>query len=90
MDIVIHWWFVWLIGMLAFGAYAVLNQVDRISFIIAKIDLNLKEIAPLFFNGRKFTWFIISIFVAFGFFLLFCVSMFINILHAAQVSVKLF
>jgi hypothetical protein len=67
MDIVIHWWFVWLIGMLAAGAYAVLNQVDRIASILAKIDLKLKDISPLFFNGRKFTWFVISVFVAFGF-----------------------
>lgn len=90
MEIVVHWWFVWLIGMLAAGAYAVINQLDRVASVLAKIDLKLKDIAPLFFNGRKFTWFVISVFITFGFFILFCVSIFINVLHAAQVSVKLF
>ena len=90
MEFLIHLWFVWLVLMLGFAAYTVLNQVDRMKSIIAKIDLNLKDIAPLFFNGRKFTWFVISAVVTFGFFILFSVSIFINIVHAIGVHVKLF
>ncbi|MDD5674428.1 MAG: hypothetical protein PHC61_09705 [Chitinivibrionales bacterium] len=90
MEIVIHLWPLWLIGMLAGGAYMVANQVERIAPIFKKINLTLQDIAPLFFNGRKFTAFIVSIFLTFGFFILFCVSMFINIMRAVRLSVKLF
>ena len=90
MEQVIHLWFLWLIGMLGFAAYAVINHTDRIAAILSEIDLRLKDIAPLFFNGRKFTWFVISAFVAFGFFMLFSVSLFLNIMRAIKVSFKLF
>lgn len=90
METLIHLWFVWLVLMLGSAAYTILNQVDRMKSILAKIDLNLKDIAPLFFNGRKFTLFVISAVVTFGFFILFSVSIFINIVHAIGVHVKLF
>ena len=90
MEIVIHLWLLWLIGMLACGAYAAVNHLERIASILRKIDLKLQDIAPLFFNGRKFNKFIISLFITFGFFVLFCVSLFINIMRAIRLDVKLF
>jgi hypothetical protein len=90
MELLVNLWFVWLLGMLVFAAYTVINQMDRIAAILARINLTLKEIAPLFFNGRKFTLFVISAFIAFGFFILFSVSLFINIMQAIKLSVKLF
>jgi hypothetical protein len=90
MELIVNLWFVWLIGMLAFAAYTVLNQLERVAAILGKIDLALKDIAPLFFNGRKFTLFVISAFITFGFFMLFSVSLFINIMQAIKLSVKLF
>jgi hypothetical protein len=90
METLINLWFVWLVLLLGCAAYTVLNQVDRMKSILAKIDLNLKDVAPLFFNGRKFTWFVIAAVMTFGFFILFSVSIFINIVHAIGVHVKLF
>jgi hypothetical protein len=90
MEIIITLWPLWLIAFLAFAAYTIINHMDRISSILAKIDLNLKDIAPLFFNGRKFTRFVISAFITFGFFMLFSVSLFIGIIRAIRLSVKLF
>ena len=90
MEIIILLWPLWLIATLAFAAYTVLNHMDRIASILAKIDLNLKDIAPLFFNGRKFTWLVISALITYGFFMLFSVSLFIGIMRAIRVSVKLF
>ncbi len=76
--------------MLGFAAYAIINHMDRISAILRRVDLNLKDVAPLFFNGWKFTRFVISALVAFGFFILFSVALVINIIRAIRVSVKLF
>jgi hypothetical protein len=90
MEIIITLWPLWLIAFLAFATYTVLNHMDRIASILAKIDLNLKDIAPLFFNGRKFTWLVISALITYGFFMLFSVSLFIGIMRAIRVSVKLF
>jgi hypothetical protein len=90
METVISLWPLWLIGTLAFAAYTVVNHMERIAAILGKIDLKLKDIAPLFFNGRKFTWFVISALITYGFFMLFSVSLFIGIMRAIRVSVKLF
>ena len=90
METVISLWPLWLIGTLAFAAYTIINHMNRIAAILGRIDLNLKDISPLFFNGRKFTWFVISAIITFGFFVLFNVSLFINIMRAIRLSVKLF
>jgi hypothetical protein len=90
METVISLWPLWLIATLGFASYTVINHMGRIAAILGKIDLTLKDIAPLFFNGRKFTWFVVSAFVTFGFFILFNVSLFINIMRAIKLSVKLF
>jgi hypothetical protein len=76
--------------MLGFAAYAIINHMDRLSAILRRVDLNLKDIAPLFFNDKKFTRLVISAVVTFGFFILFSVSLIINIVRAMRVSVKLF
>ncbi|HUI93798.1 MAG TPA: hypothetical protein VLX68_16265 [Chitinivibrionales bacterium] len=90
MDAIIILWPLWLIAMLAFAAYAIINHADRIASILKKIDLKMADIAPLFFNGRKFTWFVVSACIAFGFFILFDVSLFISVMRAIKLSVKLF
>jgi hypothetical protein len=90
MELVINLWILWMIGMLACGAYAVINHLDRIASILGKINLNLQDIMPLFFNGRKFTRFIIAAFITFGFSVLFCVSLFVSVMRAIRLEVKLF
>lgn len=90
METVISLWPLWLIGALAFASYTAINHMARIAAVLGKIDMKLKDIAPLFFNGRKFIWFVISAFITFGFFMLFSVSLFINIIRAIRLTVKLF
>ena len=90
METVIHLWLVWLIAMLGFAAYTILNHAERVASILNLVQLKLGDITPLFFNGRKFTWFVVSAVITFGFFILFSVSLFLNIIRAIRLSVKLF